>query len=176
VEGALLARFLTSLPACAAQPLKPKNFNSMKISIGSDHGGVDLKDAVAQGLRVAGHDVLDRGTHSHDSVDYPDFAIAVSKDVVSGTVERGVVICTTGIGVSIAANKVHGIRAAVCHNEDAAEFCRRHNNANVICFGQKYDTPYMALKMAGIFLATAFEGGRHERRVDKIAAEEKTGT
>ena len=122
------------------------------------------------------HDVLDRGTHSHDSVDYPDFAIAVSKDVVSGTVERGVVICTTGIGVSIAANKVHGIRAAVCHNEDAAEFCRRHNNANVICFGQKYDTPYMALKMAGIFLATAFEGGRHERRVDKIAAEEKTGT
>ena len=86
--------------------------------------------------------------------------------------ERGVVICTTGIGVSIAANKIHGIRAAVCHNEDAAEFCRRHNNANVICFGQKYDTIYMALKMTNLFLATAFEGGRHERRVAKMAAEE----
>jgi ribose 5-phosphate isomerase B len=144
----------------------------MKISIGSDHGGVDLKDAVAQALRDAGHDINDRGTHGHDSVDYPDFAIAVSRDVAAGTSERGVVICTTGIGVSIAANKIHGIRAAVCHNEDAAEFCRRHNNANVICFGQKYDTIYMALKMTNIFLATAFEGGRHERRVAKMTAEE----
>jgi ribose 5-phosphate isomerase B len=144
----------------------------MKISIGSDHGGVDLKDALVLGLREAGHDVTDHGTHGHDSVDYPDFALAVAHDVAAGTVERGIVVCTTGIGVSIAANKVHGVRAAVCHNEDAAEFCRRHNNANVIAFGQKYDTIYMALKMTTIFLATAFEGGRHERRVAKITAAE----
>jgi ribose 5-phosphate isomerase B len=144
----------------------------MKISIGSDHGGVDLKDALVAGLRAAGHDVTDHGTHGHDSVDYPDFGIAVARDVAAGTVERGVVICTTGIGISIAANKVHGVRAAVCHNEDAAEFSRRHNDANVIAFGQKYDTPYMALKMTNIFLATAFDGGRHQRRIDKITAED----
>jgi len=144
----------------------------MKISIGSDHGGVDLKDSLVTALRAAGHDVTDRGTHGHDSVDYPDFAIAVAHDVAAGTVEKGIVVCTTGIGVSIAANKVHGVRAAVCHKEDAAEFCRRHNNANVIAFGQKYDTPYMALKMTNLFLATPFDGGRHERRVAKIAAEE----
>ena len=146
----------------------------MKISLGSDHGGVDLKDALVQALRAGGHEVQDRGTHGHHSVDYPDFALAVSRDVVSGAAERGIVVCTTGIGVGIAANKVHGIRAAVCFNEDSAEFCRRHNDANVICFGQKYFTPYMALKLTNIFLTTAFEGGRHERRVEKIAAEEKS--
>jgi ribose 5-phosphate isomerase B len=147
----------------------------MKISIGSDHGGVDLKDAIVQALVAAGHDVNDHGTHSHDSVDYPDFAIAVARDVAGGAAERGVVVCTTGIGVSIAANKVHGVRAAICFNEDGAEFCRRHNNANVIAFGQKYITPYMANKLLAIFLATPFDGGRHERRVDKIAAEETEG-
>jgi ribose 5-phosphate isomerase B len=108
-------------------------------------------------------------------VDYPDFAIAVARDVAGGAAERGVVVCTTGIGVSIAANKVHGVRAAICFNEDGAEFCRRHNNANVIAFGQKYITPYMANKLLAIFLATPFDGGRHERRVDKIAAEETEG-
>jgi ribose 5-phosphate isomerase B len=144
----------------------------MKISIGADHGGVDLKDSLGQALRAAAHEVLDRGTHGHESVDYPDFAIAVSNDVADGTAERGVLVCTTGIGVSISANKVHGIRAALCHNEDGAEFCRRHNDANIICFGQKYITPYMAAKMTMIFLNTAFDGGRHERRVKKIAAEE----
>jgi ribose 5-phosphate isomerase B len=144
----------------------------MKISIGADHGGVDLKDGLGQALRAAGHEVLDRGTHGHESVDYPDFAIAVSNDVAAGTAERGVLVCTTGIGVSISANKIHGIRAALCHNEDGAEFGRRHNDANIICFGQKYITPYMAQKMTMIFLNTGFEGGRHERRVKKIAAEE----
>ncbi len=144
----------------------------MKISVGADHGGVDLKDFLAQGLRAAGHEVLDRGTQGHDSVDYPDFAVAVAEDVAKGGAERGVLVCSSGIGISIAANKVHGIRAALVHNEDGAEFCRRHNNANVICFGQKYITPYMAQKLTTIFLATAFEGGRHERRVNKIGAEE----
>jgi ribose 5-phosphate isomerase B len=144
----------------------------MKISLGADHGGVDLKDSLALALRAAGHEILDRGTHGHESVDYPDYAVLVSHDVVSGAAERGIVVCTTGIGISIAANKVPGIRAALCFNEDGAEFCRRHNNANVIAFGQKYITPYMALKMTEIFLRTAFEGGRHERRVGKITAEE----
>ncbi len=145
----------------------------MKISVGADHAGVDLKDSLAQALRAAGHEVFDRGTQGHDSVDYPDFAVAVGNDVAKGTAERGMLVCSTGIGISIAANKVHGVRAALCHNEDGAEFCRRHNDANVICFGQKYITPYMAQKMTMIFLNTAFEGGRHERRVGKITAEEK---
>lgn len=148
----------------------------MKVSIGSDHGGLDLKEAVKQSLEANGHEVIDRGTHDRESVDYPNYGEAVGKDVANGTADRGVAICTTGIGISIAANKVRGVRAAVCHNEDAAEFCRRHNNANVICFGQKYNTPYMAAKMTEIFLKTAFEGGRHERRVNEIAAiEEEAG-
>ncbi len=145
----------------------------MKISVGADHAGVDLKDSLAQALRAAGHEVVDRGTQGHASVDYPDFAVAVGQDVAGGGAERGVLVCSTGIGISIAANKIHGVRAALCHNEDGAEFCRRHNNANLICFGQKYITPYLALKMTMIFLNTPFEGGRHERRVEKIAAEEK---
>jgi ribose 5-phosphate isomerase B len=144
----------------------------MKISLGADHAGVDLKDYLAQALRAAGHEVVDSGTQGHESVDYPDFAVAVAQDVANGVAERGVLVCSTGIGISIAANKIHHARAALCHNEDGAEFCRRHNDANIICFGQKYITPYMAQKMTLIFLNTAFEGGRHERRVEKIAAEE----
>jgi ribose 5-phosphate isomerase B len=145
----------------------------MKISLGADHAGVDLKDSLAQALLADGHEIIDRGTHGHDSVDYPDFAVAVAQDVAGGAAERGVLVCSTGIGISIAANKIHQVRAALCHNEDGAEFSRRHNNANVICFGQKYTTPYMAQKMTLIFLNTAFDGGRHERRVNKIAQEEK---
>lgn len=144
----------------------------MKISVGADHAGVDLKDSIAQALRQAGHEVLDRGTHGHDSVDYPDFGVAVAKDVANGIAERGVLVCSTGIGISISANKVHHVRAALVYNEDAAEFCRRHNDANVICFGQKYITPYLAQKLTTIFLNTPFEGGRHERRVQKMTAEE----
>ena len=144
----------------------------MKISLGADHGGVDLKDILAQALRGAGLEIIDRGTHGHDSVDYPDFAVAVARDVAAGVAERGILVCTTGIGICIAANKIHKVRAALCFNEDGAEFCRRHNDANIICFGQKYITPYMAQKMAMIFLNTEFEGGRHERRVEKIAQEE----
>jgi len=152
----------------------------MKISIGSDHGGVDLKAAIVLSLQEDGHDLIDRGAFSHESVDYPDFASAVARDVVSGEAERGVLICTTGIGISISANKVRGARAAVCHNEDAAEFSRRHNNANIICFGQKYDTPYMAAKMCRIFFQTDWEGEgaggeRHARRVEKMTMLENDG-
>jgi ribose 5-phosphate isomerase B len=140
----------------------------MKISIGSDHAGYQLKSVLAAALRSRGHDVLDRGTDGEASVDYPDFGHAVAADVASGEARFGVLVCSSGIGISIAANKVPGIRAALCHNEDAAEFSRRHNDANILCFGQKYTTAYIAEKCLDVFLATEFEGGRHARRVGKI--------
>jgi len=146
---------------------------AMKISIGSDHGGFELKEVVKAAILEAGHEPIDHGTHSTESVDYPVYGEAVAKDVTEGRADFGVAICTTGLGISIAVNKVHGARGAVCHNEDAAEFSRRHNNANIICFGQKYDTPYMAAKMLNIFIKAEFEGGRHERRVEKITAIEE---
>jgi len=141
----------------------------MKISIGSDHGGVDLKDALKVSIQAWGHEVTDHGCQGCASVDYPDFAEAVGKDLQSKTADFGVLICTTGIGICISANKMDGIRAALPHNEDGARFSRLHNNANVICFGGKYHTPYMATRLTKIFLSTDFEGGRHERRVQKIS-------
>lgn len=137
----------------------------MKISVGSDHAGFKLKTALANFLREQGHEVLDRGTHDETSVDYPNYGKAVAGDVTGGAAERGVLVCSSGIGISIAANKIPGARAALCLNEDAAEFSRRHNDANIICFGQKYVTPEMAKKYLEIFLTTDFEGGRHGRRV-----------
>ena len=142
----------------------------MRVSLGADHGGVDLKNAVMQTLEEDGHEVIDRGTHDHERVDYPDYGAAVAEDVASGEADFGVLVCTTGIGISISANKVRGIRAAVVSNEDGAEFSRRHNNANIICFGQKYQTPYEAAKFTRLFLQTDFDGGRHEGRVAKITA------
>ncbi|MDR2982584.1 MAG: ribose 5-phosphate isomerase B [Puniceicoccales bacterium] len=140
----------------------------MKISIGSDHAGFRLKSALVDFLRAERHEVLDRGTDSEVSVDYPDFAHLVATDVEKGDARFGVLVCASGIGISIAANKKPGIRAAVCMNEDMAEFCRHHNDANVICFGQKYTTPDMAKKYLKIFLAAEFDGGRHERRIKKL--------
>ena len=142
--------------------------NSKKLSIGSDHGGFTLKQELVKRLQADGFEVDDKGPANTDSVDYPDYALKVCEDVVNGKSDFGVLVCTTGIGMSMSANKFHGIRAAVCHMEDAAEFTRRHNDANVICFGEKYDTPYMAEKMVKIFAATDFEGGRHQRRIDKF--------
>jgi len=141
----------------------------MKISIGTDHGGVDLKDALKVSIQDMGHAIIDRGTQGHDSVDYPDFAEAVGKDIQSNRADFGVLICTTGIGISISANKMSGIRAALVHNEDGARYCRLHNDANVICFGAKYQTPFMATLLTKIFLSTDFEAGRHERRLRKVA-------
>lgn len=142
----------------------------MKISIGSDHAGYELKEALAEHLRSRGNEVFDRGTHSKDSVDYPDFAQAVGRDVASGASDFGVLVCATGAGISIAANKVPGVRAVNCFNADIAEFSRRHNNANVLCFGQKYVVPADASAWLDIFLKTEFEGGRHARRVGKLEA------
>lgn len=140
----------------------------MKISIGADHGGVELREALSKALKEKGHEVIDHGAFSLESVDYPDFASLVGEDVTSGRAERGILVCKTGIGMSIAANKVAGIRAALVHFADEAALCRQHNNANVIVFGSVYTLPEDAVTLAEIFLSTEFEGGRHQRRLDKL--------
>ena len=142
----------------------------MKISIGSDHGGYQLKTEIANHLIAQGYQVVDFGTNSNDSCDYPDFAYAAAQAVATGDCQYGVVVCTTGMGVSMVANKVKGVRCALCHNENCAEMTRRHNDANMIAFGQKYVSTEVALKALDIFLTTAFEkeNERHVRRVNKI--------
>lgn len=146
----------------------------MKISIACDHGGLELKELVKRHLTELGHEVADFGTHTHESCDYPDFAAAAARAVASGECERGVVICTTGIGVSIAANKIHGIRCALLTDTVAAEATRRHNDANMIALGQHIVAPYIALQIVDIWLSTPFDGGeRHVRRIRKIAVLEE---
>lgn len=142
----------------------------MKISIGSDHAGFELKETLAEYLRSRGNEVADRGTHSKESVDYPDFAQAVARDVAAGTADFGVLMCWTGVGISIAANKVAGVRAVNCFNAEMAALSRQHNNANVICFGQKFIAAADAENWLDIFMKTEFEGGRHARRVGKMEA------
>jgi|UniRef100_A0A7C3QVH6 ribose 5-phosphate isomerase B len=141
-----------------------------RIIIGSDHAGFPLKEALIKRLSQAGETVQDVGTFSEESVDYPDFAEKVSLAVLSGGGSVGIAICGTGIGVSIAANKVRGIRAALVYNEETAGLARRHNNANVICFGGREITPDQAFDWTRTYLSSAFEGGRHQRRIDKISA------
>ncbi len=140
----------------------------MKISIGCDHGGFALKEQVAEHLKQLGHEVVDCGTYSTDSCDYPEFGAKAARMVADGQCQRGVVICTTGIGISISANKVKGIRCALCMNTDMAMMTRKHNDANMIAMGAKYVTPQLAFEMVDIFLSTDFEGGRHQIRVDKL--------
>lgn len=140
----------------------------MKISIGCDHGGFALKEQVAEHLKQLGHEVVDCGTYSTDSCDYPEFGAKAARMVADGQCQRGVVICTTGIGISISANKVKGIRCALCMNTDMAMMTRKHNDANMIAMGAKYVTTQLAFEMVDIFLATDFEGGRHQIRVDKL--------
>lgn len=140
----------------------------MKISLASDHGGLTLKNALRDYLTDSGYEVVDFGTYTTDSCDYPDFARLAANAVASGECERGIVVCTTGIGVSMVANKVKGVRCALCTNADMAEMTRRHNDANMIAMGQKYVDLSLAKQMADKFLTTPFEGGRHQTRVDKI--------
>lgn len=140
----------------------------MKISLASDHGGLQLKTQVADYLKQLGHEVVDFGTNSLDSCDYPDFAYPAAKAVAGGMCERGILVCTTGIGVSMVANKVKGVRCALCLNEDMAKMTRLHNNANMIAMGQKYVSWEVAKQIVDNFLNTQFEGGRHEQRVNKI--------
>ena len=137
----------------------------MKISLGCDHGGYALKEHIRAYLESKGHEVVDCGTYSTDSCDYPIFGEAAARKVQSGECERGIVICTTGIGISIAANKVKGIRCALCSDSLSAEMTRRHNDANIIAMGAGIVGPNLARRMVEVFLNTEFEGGRHARRV-----------
>lgn len=140
------------------------------ISIGSDHAGLALKELLTAHLRDQGHDVTDFGTHSPQSTDYPEYAQAVCQAVL-GNNGFGILICGSGVGMSMAANRIPGIRAALCAFEFQAKACREHNDANILCMGERVTGPGLALSMADIFLATPFEGGRHSRRIGLFDAE-----
>lgn len=145
----------------------------MRIAIGSDHAGYELKSAVAPALEAEGHELIDVGTDSDESVDYPDFAAAAARLVGEGEVDRAVIVCGSGVGVSIVANKVDGVRAVNAHDPDEAEMSRRHNDANVLTLAGKRLAPEQAEPIVERFLETSFDGGRHARRVAKIAAVER---
>ncbi len=145
----------------------------MIISMGCDHGGYLLKEHVKKYLTEQGHEVKDFGCHSLDSCDYPQFGAAAARAVADGSCEKGIVICTSGIGISISANKIKGIRCALCSEPLSAEMTRRHNNANMLAMGAGMTGPNMAERIVDTFLTTEFEGGRHQRRVDGIAALEE---
>lgn len=144
-------------------------------AIGSDHGGYDLKQIIMAHLAERGVEYHDYGTYSTESCDYPDYGEAVARAVASGECERGIVVCGTGIGISIAANKVHGIRCALCGDCYSAEKSREHNDANVLAVGGRVLGEGLALKIVDTFLDTEFAGGRHSRRLAKIAAIEERG-
>ena len=139
------------------------------IAIGSDHGGYALKQVIISHLADRGIEFRDFGTFSEESCDYPEYGEAVGRAVASGECELGIAVCGTGIGISIAANKVHGVRAAACSDCYTAEMCRRHNDANVLALGGRVIGPGLALKIVDIFLSTGFDGGRHARRLGKLA-------
>ena len=144
----------------------------MKISVASDHAGFALKQQIADALRAEGHEIEDFGTTSEDSCDYPDFAEPAAREVASGSAERGVLVCGSGVGVAIVANKVDGVRAVHAHDAEEARMSRLHNDANVLTLGERTTSGDAALEIVHTFLTTDFEGGRHERRVEKIAAVE----
>ena len=139
-----------------------------KIAIGSDHAGYEGKERAKEALASLGFEIADFGTQGLESVDYPDFGAAVGRAVASGEVERGVVMCGSGIGISIAANKIPGVRAALCWNEETARLARQHNDANVLCIGARFVEPEAAAAMIRAFVETEFAGGRHQQRVDKL--------
>jgi ribose 5-phosphate isomerase B len=145
----------------------------MKIAIASDHRGFHLKEKVISLLKAKGHTVDDDGPASEASVDYPDFAALVARKVSNGEVERGILICGTGIGMAISANKFPGVRAAACADEVTAELSRRHNDLNVLCLSGDLLSSRVTERVVEIWMETEFEGGRHARRVDKIAELEK---
>jgi ribose 5-phosphate isomerase B len=145
----------------------------MRIAIGADHAGVVLKDELKQWLIERGDTVEDLGTHSTESVDYPDYAIAVGRAVAGGRADRGVLVCGTGLGMAIAANKFHGIRAVPVVDEASARYGREHNDANVLALGARITAAEEAKELLRIFLETDYAGGRHQRRIDKITALER---
>ena len=145
----------------------------MRIALGCDHGGFVLKSAVAETLSGLGAEVVDLGTFDDSSVDYPTYGLAVAEAVASGQCDAGVLMCGTGIGISIAANKVKGVRCGVCHDVFTATMCAEHNNANIIALGGRVVSPELAVKMVSAWLDTPFGGGRHAGRVAKITAIEE---
>lgn len=145
----------------------------MKVSLASDHAGYSMKEEVKSYLEKKGYEVKDYGTFSEESMDYPDTIKLAARAVSRKEVDRGVVLCASGIGASIVANKIKGIRAALCLDEYSAEYSRRHNDANVLVLGAKRNTKEEIFKIIDIWFSTDFEGGRHERRVNKIAEVEK---
>lgn len=147
----------------------------MRVAIGSDHGGIDLKETVVEVLKALQCEVVDMGTHDRASCDYPDFAERVAGAVASGQVEQGILICGTGIGMSIAANKVKGIRAALCNEVFSAKMARAHNDANVLCLGARVVGPGVAQEIVTAYITGVFESGRHARRVEKIGALDRRG-
>ena len=140
------------------------------IALACDHGALELKEAIKAHLEARGLTCKDFGTYTLDSCDYADFAAPAARSVASGECERGIVCCTTGIGISIAANKIRGIRCALLHDHMSARLTRQHNNANMMALGAAVTAIPTALELVDIFLETEFEGGRHQRRIDKIAA------
>ena len=147
----------------------------MKIAMGSDHGGIHLKEHIKKYLEAKGIEIIDHGTYTEASCDYPDFAKKVCEDITSGAsgAERGILICGTGIGISMAANKCKGIRAALCADVFSAKMASEHNNANVLCMGERTTGVGLAEMIVDTYLETPFAGGRHQTRIDKIMAIEK---
>ena len=146
----------------------------MRIAVGSDHRGYHLKEKILGVLKSAGHETSDAGAAGDESVDYPDYASVVAKQVSEGGVDRGILICGTGIGMAIAANKYPGVRAAPCTDEVTAEISRRHNDLNILCLSADLLSPRVVERMVDVWIKTEFEAGRHARRVEKIADIEKT--
>jgi ribose 5-phosphate isomerase B len=145
----------------------------MKIALGADHRGFELKEKIKKYLTDLGHQVTDFGTHSNQSVDYPDFGFKVAESVAKGKSDFGITFCWTGNGMNMVANKVKGIRSALCINEEMARLTRAHNNANVLALASKFVSEDQAKKIVDVWLSTEFEGGRHKPRIDKIIAFEE---
>lgn len=156
------------LPMSQNPDLSPEVASPRRIALGSDHAGFALKELLAHWLSGQGYFVLDLGTHSEASVDYPDFGRAVGQAVASGEANLGLAICGSGIGISIAANRVAHVRAALCHDVASAALARQHNDANVLCLGSRVVSEGAAQGILATFLATEFEGGRHQNRVAKL--------
>ncbi|MGB3221938.1 MAG: ribose 5-phosphate isomerase B [Desulforhopalus sp.] len=141
----------------------------MKIAIAADHGGYQLKESIKKNLLHAGCEILDVGCDSNDSVDYPDYAERAVSSMLTGDCQRGILVCGTGIGMSIVANRHRTIRAAVCFDVHTAKLCREHNDANILCLGARLLDPDYAMQMVTIWLETEFSGGRHQKRIEKFS-------
>lgn len=141
----------------------------MKVAVASDHRGYHLKSRILEKLNILGHEAVNYGADGEESVDYPDFAVKVSEAVANQEMDRGILICGTGMGMCIAANKFRGVRATACHDEVTAEMSRRHNDANILCLSAELLSEQLVDRMVEIWIQTEFEGGRHARRIQKIS-------